>query len=125
MIDTTDLTPTITAKHASELIGCSIATVTLRCKDGEGDWCYKSGGWQIYRERLNDLERDIKGNGVVSVLIEALEKIEKWFGEFPESGSFYDGDKDMPVSYGCAYGSNGERDYMRGVARRALENASK
>lgn len=50
----------------------------------------------------------------------ALAKIERWFGEFPETGEKWpDG---TPVSYGASLGSNGERDFMRGVARRALNN---
>lgn len=61
MIDTTDLTPTVTAQLAAKIIGCTTPTVTARCKAGEGDWCYKSGGWQIYKFKLNDLKKDIKG----------------------------------------------------------------
>ena len=55
---------------------------------------------------------------------EALEKIERWFGEFPETGRFWlseDGtESDRPMSYGATWGSNGERDFMRAVARSAL-----
>lgn len=58
-------------------------------------------------------------------LREALMRIERWFGEFPETGKFWRGDEgaitDRPMSYGAAYGSNGERDYMRSIARAALE----
>lgn len=56
----------------------------------------------------------------------ALERIERWFGEFPETGEFWpdpesrSGLSDRPISYGAAYGSNGERDYMRAIARAAL-----
>jgi len=52
----------------------------------------------------------------------ALERIERWFGEFPKTGRvcLKSGD---PVSYGAAFGSNGERDYMRGVAREALKGS--
>jgi len=53
----------------------------------------------------------------------ALEKIERWFGEFPATGRTWD--DGSPMSYGAAYGSNGERDYMRGVARAALADAPK
>lgn len=52
----------------------------------------------------------------------ALARIEKWFGEFPETGDFWDDDKSRPMSYAACYGSNGERDYMRAVARQALED---
>ena len=50
-----------------------------------------------------------------------LERILKWHGEFPETDAFYDGDKSRPISYAAAYGSNGERDFMRGLAATALE----
>jgi len=53
-------------------------------------------------------------------LREALTRIEKWIGEFPEV-EMRDG---KMGSYGYAYGSNGERDYMRAVARKALEGKS-
>ena len=55
---------------------------------------------------------------------EALAKIEKWFGEFPPTGQFWAGSR-QEMSYSAAYGSNGERDYMRGVARQALQPPSK
>ena len=48
----------------------------------------------------------------------ALERIERWFDEFPDTGRTYD--NGAPISYGMCWGSNGERDYMRGVARAAL-----
>jgi len=58
------------------------------------------------------------------VAVEALEKIERWHGEFPETGEFWLNDdktpSERPISYGSAYGSNGERDFMRSVARQAL-----
>jgi Lar family restriction alleviation protein len=67
------------------------------------------------------LSRIKTGGGAASTdarLREALEKIERWFGEFPDTGQQWpDG---TPVSYGAAFGSNGERDYMRGIARAAL-----
>ena len=48
----------------------------------------------------------------------ALERIAKWIGEFPDTEQKWpDG---SPMSYGDAYGSNGERDYMRRLAREAL-----
>lgn len=48
----------------------------------------------------------------------ALQRIVKWEGEFPSSGmTWEDG---SPISYVTAFGSNGERDYMRGIAFAAL-----
>jgi len=51
-------------------------------------------------------------------LVEALEQIERWNG-FPSTGKTWEGSGE-PVSYGAAFGSNGERDFMRQVARKAL-----
>lgn len=59
MIDTKNLTPTVTALHASKLIGCSVATVASRCKSGILG-CYKSGGWQIPKESLEAIRLDIR-----------------------------------------------------------------
>lgn len=53
-------------------------------------------------------------------LVKALEKIEKWCGEFPETGRFWDKEKTEPMSYAAAFGSNGERDFMRAIARSAI-----
>lgn len=52
------------------------------------------------------------------VLTDALQKIAAW--ELPETGKFWDEEKKEPMSYGAAYGSNGERDYMKKVATAAL-----
>lgn len=49
-----------------------------------------------------------------------LERISRWHGEFPLTGKFWDDDKTRPISYGAENGSNGERDYMRGLAYQAL-----
>jgi len=52
----------------------------------------------------------------------ALERIERWNGEFPDTGRYWDEPENArPMSYIACYGSNGERDYMRAVARQALE----
>lgn len=57
----------------------------------------------------------------VKVLRAALERIARWHGEFPAPDSKWD--DGTPMSYGAAYGSNGERDYMRQVALDALAAA--
>jgi hypothetical protein len=49
---------------------------------------------------------------------EALKIIERW-DDFPPSGKQWPGGAAM--SYGAAFGSNGERDFMRGIARAALD----
>ena len=56
----------------------------------------------------------------VRVLEEALKQVESWTG-FPETGVFWDPPHFRePMSYGACYGSSGERDFMRGIARAAL-----
>jgi hypothetical protein len=56
----------------------------------------------------------------VAKLEAALRRIEKWFGEFP----LVTGRDGKPSAFGTEYGSNGERDYMRQIARAALSEAS-
>ena len=66
--------------------------------------------------RMRIAERATQG---VIGLMEALEQIQRWDGfpvtrkTWPKSGE--------PMSYGACYGSNGERDFMRGVANAALD----
>ena len=48
----------------------------------------------------------------------ALRRIARWHGEFPRSERFCDDGTEM--SYAGAFGSDGERDYMRQVALDAL-----
>lgn len=59
-------------------------------------------------------------------LRKALEVIREWTA-FPPSGRFWrNGDGTIsarPMPYGAAFGSNGERDFMRQVARAALASA--
>ncbi len=50
----------------------------------------------------------------------ALKKIVKWFGEFPDTGRYLE--DGSPMSYSYCNGSNGERDYMRKIARDALKD---
>jgi hypothetical protein len=49
---------------------------------------------------------------------QALIRIRTWFGEFPRSQRYFENGNEM--SYGEAFGSNGERDYMRRVADNVL-----
>ncbi len=46
-----------------------------------------------------------------------LRQINGWIG-FPDTGERWP--NGQPMSYGACYGSNGERDYMRSIARDAL-----
>lgn len=51
---------------------------------------------------------------------DALIRIEKWFGEFPRTGKYWEKDGEE-MSYSACYGSSGERDYMRNIAMEALQ----
>lgn len=54
-------------------------------------------------------------------MLATLQRIARWFGEFPATGAkWQDG---SPVSYGAQYGSNGERDFMRNIAAKAIAKA--
>src|SRR5687768_13749899 len=55
----------------------------------------------------------------VGELVKALKIIAEW--KLPETGQFWDDDKERPMSYGACYGSNGERDYMKMIATKALK----
>lgn len=58
----------------------------------------------------------------VGRLGDGLEKIAVWFDQFPPSGQTWpDG---TPMSYGAAFGSNGERDFMRKLAGDTLDEAA-
>jgi hypothetical protein len=65
-----------------------------------------------------------KKDATIGALMAALERIERWQGEFPATGKFWENTdgtiSDRPISYGAQNGSNGERDFMRAVARDAL-----
>lgn len=86
------------------------------CSDpiAEGDEEYIRADVAEARVVAVEMERDR--------LREALTKIEKW-SDFPVTGRYWDEDsKTRPMSYGACYGTNGERNYMRGVARAAIES---
>ena len=72
--------------------------------------------WKV-RKDMGQLERELSAaRAEAERMREALEKVERW--QFPPTGKFWESGN--PVSYIAAYGSNGERDYMREVARAAL-----
>ena len=75
-------------------------------------WQHGRSGEHICSDRLKEK---------VDRMQAALQRIERWFGEFPETGEFWDNDARRPMSYGARYGSNGERDFMRQIAREALQ----
>ncbi len=59
---------------------------------------------------LNDLLRQT----------EVLMRISRWHGEFPDTDIYFDEEKTQQISYGTAFGSNGERDFMRNLAKKTV-----
>lgn len=47
-----------------------------------------------------------------------LRKISDW--QMPETGEFWNDDPQKPMSYAACWGSNGERDYVKGIAQAAI-----
>lgn len=78
------------------------------------DYCIKE---------CESLARQLKSTDPVVALVDALEQIERWDG-FPSTNETWEG-SGKPVSYSTAFGSNGERDFMKGVAKAALANYHK
>lgn len=72
----------------------------------------QEGAMQLFNLAKEHQER-------VTVARQALQKIANWFGEFPPTDAVWP-ETGEPMSYGAAFGSNGERDYMREIARAAL-----
>ena len=78
------------------------------------------------RTELSALETEEKAhtksaNEILSSIKElkkALELIMNW--DLPESGMYWDKEKKDAMSYGAAFGSNGERDYFKKIAQTAL-----
>lgn len=92
----------------------------------EGEWNYVScddcGGSTGKYGDENRVVEMWNGIGIsmekVAEMENALTRIARWIGEFPETGCTW-GDG-SPMSYSAAYGVNGERDYMRNLALQAL-----
>ncbi|MCK9369196.1 hypothetical protein M0R04_04595 [Candidatus Dojkabacteria bacterium] len=85
----------------------------------------RAENFQDFKEAIDPQTAKVESNEVnmtyrEAKLEHALRTIVKW-SDFPDTGSFYDIEETQKVSYGAAYGSNGERDYMRSIARKALE----
>ena len=71
--------------------------------------------WRWYESALHELQ-DAREERRQTIAV--ITRIERWVGEFPETGRTWD--DGSPMSYGEANGSNGERDYMRALARDLL-----
>ena len=68
-----------------------------------------SGGCVVSDNLLREIDR----------LEAALLQIADW--QFPDSGQYWDEPENTrPMQWGAAFGSNGERDFMRNVAAAAL-----
>lgn len=95
-----------------------------RNKDDEGEFCDEGefGDGSELDEFGDEIDFDIveKQQKEIDAYRKALLRIAKWFGEFPPTDRFYDEEKTRPITYAACNGSNGERDYMRQVARDAL-----
>jgi hypothetical protein len=50
-----------------------------------------------YSERAKQLENKVE------VMAKALKRIEKWHGEFPDTGKFWDEEKTRPTSFSTKY----------------------
>jgi hypothetical protein len=72
---------------------------------------------KIIREQPSALDIQ-KLHDQIKTLRAALERIQRWEGEFPKTERTWPDGTEM--SYFACYGSNGERDFMRGIAREAL-----
>lgn len=70
---------------------------------------YAAANPATIRALLADLERAEK----------ALKAVAEW-GPFPRVPDSYSDEPGATVSYAVAFGSNGERDYIRGIAQVAL-----
>lgn len=77
-------------------------------------------------ENMDDVSWDMQEGILISYneakkiinAFEALQKIVKW--EMPITGQFWDKEETRPLSYAAAYGSNGERDYIKSIAKTAI-----
>ncbi len=79
---------------------CSPGTLTVQDAD------FIAAARQDVPDLLDEVER----------LRKALSAIERW--ELPVTGRTWD--DGTPMSYGACWGSNGERDFMRAIARDSL-----
>jgi len=90
--------------------------------ENEAEGFYIDGG-KIYHEG-HELSKDeaLQALRHMSVMADALMIIMQWsYDSFPDTGRFHDGNKESPVSYTEFHGISGERDFMRELAKKALE----
>lgn len=103
---------------AQDVSGRPVVLATLY-RDADGNPGCKFVGDPEIRIRDGDaLMAVTQHDQEVRGLVEALEQIQRWDG-FPPTGKTWEGSGE-PVSFSVCYGSNGERDFMRNVANKAL-----
>lgn len=78
--------------------------------------------WGKIKDQLAEQAANIRLMAAAKAMFEALQRIEKWNGEFPDTGRTWD--DGTPMSYFACHGSNGERDFMREIARAAIDKAT-
>jgi hypothetical protein len=70
-------------------------------------------------QSLNKLkEVSDKKDEAIMKMEEALKIIKYW--KLPDTGLFWDTERNQPMSYEAAFGSNGVRDYMKSIANDCL-----
>ncbi len=119
------------------------AGIEVFCKDVEMRKCEKCGDVVITPEghryidsrialarhlKITDLQRDLSlASAKLEQMEKALKTIAEWRGHFPPTNRFWTDQLGRPttepMSYSSAFGSNGERDYMRGIATAALASS--
>lgn len=79
-----------------------------------------SGAGWVWDETSDKWIAPVGASPIPAKVREALEQITRWDG-FPDTGRFWDvPDNTEPMSYGACFGSNGEREFMREIAEKAL-----
>lgn len=83
----------------------------------------KAHGYDILAKHVGELKAENEQlKEQVKELLTTLEKIKMW--EMPESRIYLDKEKTKQLSYGAAYGSNGERDYIKSLAVKAINKVA-
>lgn len=94
---------------------CNVDGLACNCQPDEDQPCTRG------IEQRKELARLRAENATLQRRCDGLEKalrtIIAW-GPFPDTGNFHE--DGTPMSYSFCYGSNGQRDYMRDIAKAAL-----
>lgn len=97
-------------------------SILERLRWAAGNSVQTANGSDIFQAAADEIQwsagRRAELEAEVARLRAALKRIEAW-DKFPASGHLFE--NGHPMSYGAAFGSNGERDYMRSIAKKALQ----